>query len=118
MCLAYEAGVDVPTVRERLQDFRKRRRFTRRQLADALSTPLKTLDSWLYEGHTPPGAMISLLHLIERDPHVRRQLGLIHPTKIPRGRPFERGHPYRFGDPRREAALKEARKRKKAKAKS
>jgi len=112
---ACEASVDVPTVRERLQDFRKSRNFTRRQLADALSTPIKTLDSWLYEGHTPPGAMISLLDLIENDSHVRARLGLSRRRERPRGKPFERGHKFRFGDPRRPQALAEARKHREAK---
>jgi hypothetical protein len=101
----------MPTVRERLNAFRKRRNVTRTQLADALSTPLRTMDGWLYEGHTPPGVMITMLDLIEDNPQVGAKLGLSRRKERPRGRPFERGHCFRFNDPRRPAALAEARKR-------
>ena len=109
--IARKASADMPTVRERLNSFRKRRNVTRSQLAEALSTPLRTMDSWLYEGRTPPGAMLTLLGLIENESRVRSQLGLSRRKKRSRGRPFERGHCFRFNDPRRPAALAEARKR-------
>ena len=105
---AGEARADMPTVRERLNAFMKRRNVTRSQLAAALSTSVKTMDGWLYEGHTPPAVMISMLDLIEGSPRVRARLGLSCRRKLPRGRPFQPGHPYRFNDPRRLQAIAEA----------
>jgi hypothetical protein len=104
----------MATVRDRLNSFRKRHNVTRSQLAEALSTPVRTMNGWIYEGHTPPGAMISLLDLIEDSPRARARLGLSRRKERPRGRPFERGHPFRFNDPRRPAAIAEARARKQA----
>jgi hypothetical protein len=68
------------------------------------------MDGWLYEGHTPPGVMISMLDLIEGDSHVRAQLGLSRGKRLPRGRPFQPGNHWRVNDPRRPEALAEARK--------
>ena len=101
------------TVGARLHAYMKQHRLTRQKMADALSTPVKTMDSWLYSGITPPAVMIPMLDMIEKRSQVRSWLGLSRGgKKLARGRPFPRGHPYRFGDPRREAALREARKRK------
>ena len=102
----------MPTVRERLNAFLKRRNVTRSQLAAALSTSVKTMDSWRYAGTTPPAVMLSMLDLIEGDSHVRARLGLSRRRKLPRGKPFGPGNRWRIGSSTREAALAEARARK------
>ena len=104
----------MPTVRERLNAFLKRRNVTRSQLAAALSTSVKTMDSWRYAGTTPPAVMLSMLDLIEGDPHVRAKLGLSRRRERPRGKPFEVGNRWRVNDLRRPEALREARERKAA----
>ncbi len=103
------------TVQHRLNAFRKRTKVTRTQLADAFSTPPRTFNGWLYGEHTPPGPMVTLLDLIEANSQVRSQLGLSSRKERPRGRPFPKGHKFRFNDPRRPQALAEARAKRKAK---
>jgi hypothetical protein len=58
--------------------------------------------------HRPP---LALFYLLEEKPQARPRLGLGWGRKLPRGLSFERGHPYRFGDPRRPQALAEAQAR-------
>ena len=100
------------TVRERLHAYMNRHRLTRQRMADALSTPVKTMDSWLYEGVTPPAVMVRMLDLLEQHSKVRTWAGAIRSRERRRGRAFQPGHPYRFNDPRRPQALAEARARK------
>jgi hypothetical protein len=100
-----------------MRAFMKRHNLTRRELADSLDTSPHTLRGWLDQAKTPPASLGPLLALIEEKPQVRSRLGLSRGRKFPRGRPFERGHAFRFGDPRREAALREARERKQGKTK-
>jgi len=95
------------TVGARLNAFRKQHRLTRQKLADAFATPVKTLDSWLYSGVTPPGVMVPMVDMIEKRPEVRSWLGLVHRRKRRRGKPFEPGHPWRFNDERRKQLLAE-----------
>ena len=106
----------MATVRERLNSFMKERKITRRQLANTLSTPVGTMDGWLYEGVTPPSAVLAMLSLIENDSRIRTRLGLVHRRERRRSNGFQRGNPWRLNDPRRPEALREARERK-AKAK-
>jgi hypothetical protein len=80
----------------------KEQGLTRRQMADGLDTPIDTLKGWL-DRKTPPAILGSLLDLIDRKPQVCRwlRLGTRRIKLRPRGKPFERGNPWRFGDPRR-----------------
>ena len=95
-------------VRDRLTAFMKSRNITRRQLADAFSTPVKTMDSWRYNGTTPPAVTLCLLGLIEDDLHVRAKLGLSRRKECrPRGKPFQPGNPWRLNDERRKQLLAE-----------
>lgn len=105
----------MPTIQERLNAFRRSHSLTHRQLADALSTPLRTLHAWTSDGKTPPAVMLTMLDLIENDSRIRAKLGLSRRKEQPRGRPFEKGHCYRFNDPRRSEAIAESRKRKRKK---
>jgi len=91
-------------IRDRLNIFMRERNVTRGQLANALSTSVKTMDGWRYAGHTPPSAVLTILDLIETDPAVRKRLGLTHRQERPRGVPFQRGNKWRLKrgyDPRR-----------------
>ena len=45
-------------------------------------------------------AGMALLEILEK-----RQAFIVKPKKARRGRPFERGNPYRFGDRRRRTAI-------------
>jgi hypothetical protein len=102
----------MATVRERLDSFMKERKVTRQQLADALSTPVSTMDSWLYEGVTPPSAVLAMLGLIENDSRIRTRLGLVHRREHRRSNGFKPGNPWRFNDPRRSKYLETCKKRK------
>ena len=101
-------------LRDRLDALRRQRGLTRRELAEGLDTSVNTLAGWLH-GKTPPAAIGPLLDLIETDSSVRRRLGLSHGRKQPppHNNGFKPGNPWRIGSPTREAALAEARKRKK-----
>ena len=101
-------------LRDRMRALMERRNLTRRELADALGTNHYTCRGWLDLGRTPPAAIAQLLTLIEESSSVRRRLGLSHGKQLPRGRPFPKGHQFRFNDPRRPAALAAARTRREA----
>jgi hypothetical protein len=90
----------------------ERRGLTRRELADGLNTSPHTLRGWLDRGYTPPAVLASALDVIESSSQARSRLGLSYGSKLPRGRAFARGNPWRLNDPRREAALAESRQRK------
>jgi hypothetical protein len=83
-------------------------------MSAALGTELGTYRSWKYRKSTPPGAIDKLLTLFEKHPCVRKLAGATREKQV-RGKPFAPGHCYRFGDPRRPQALKEARAKRKAK---
>ena len=101
-------------LRDRLSTLMKEQGLTRRQMADGLDTPIDTLKGWL-DGKTPPAILGAVLDLIERKPRVSRwlKLGTRRIKLRPRGYGFQPGHPFRFGDPRRPAALAEARAKRK-----
>jgi DNA-binding transcriptional regulator YiaG len=107
----YESRVNM-MLRDRMRTLMKRRNLTRRELADGLDTSPHTLRGWLDQGRTPPAAVGPLLNLIEERSQVRAWLGLSRGKKLKRGRPFQPGNPWRINDPRRKAALREARARK------
>ena len=98
----------------------KEQGLTRRQMADGLDTPIDTLKGWLDQGKTPPAVLTALLDLIDRKPKVSRwlRLGTRRIKQRPRGHSFQPGHEFRFGDPRRPAALREARQRKQQQGKT
>ena len=100
----------MATVRERLSAFMERQNITRHQLASALCINVGTMDGWRYSGRTPPAVMLAVLDWLENDPRLRAKLRLNRKKERPRGRPFPKGHQFRFGDPRRESALAEKRK--------
>jgi hypothetical protein len=102
---------------DRLNSFLAERKVTRQQLADALSTKVRTVDSWRYAKRTPPSAVIALLDLIENDSRVRTRLGLVNKRDHHDKGGFQPGNPWRIGSPTREAAIAEARARKRKKAK-
>ena len=102
----------MPEVRERIQAYMRQRKMTHAQMSAALGTPLGTMRSWFYDGTTPPAAVARLMDLLERDLRTRTRLGLVRGEKCPRGRPFTAPNEFSFGSPTREAALAEARKRK------
>jgi hypothetical protein len=101
-------------LRDRMRAFMKQRGLTRRELADGLDVSRLTLHGWLDRGRTPPSVLASMLDVIENSPQARSRLGLSRGSKLPRGRAFERGNPWRLNDPRRPEALAEARARKQA----
>lgn len=105
-------------LRDRLNALMKEQGLTRRQLADGLDTPIDTLKGWL-DGKTPPAVLGTVLDLIEKKPKVSRwlRLGTKRIKLRPRGKLLPPGHQFRFGDPRRPAALAEACAKRKAKAK-
>lgn len=101
-------------LRDRISTIMEEHGLTRREMAAGLDTPLDTLKGWLDQGKTPPAVLGPLLDLLEGKREVIRgwrRLGIKRIKLRQRGRPFERGHPYRFGDPRRPQALAEARAR-------
>jgi len=99
-------------LRDRMRAFMKRRGLTRRELADGLDTSPHTLTGWLDRGRTPPATLGALLDVLEEKPQARSKLRLSRGSKLPRGRPFQPGNPWRIGSSTREAALREAWKRK------
>ena len=99
-------------LRDRISAIMKEHGLTRREMAAGLDTSPHTFRGWLDKRRTPPAALGPLLDLIEGRP-VRGwlRLGMGRIKQRPRGRPFERGHAFRFNDPRRPQALAEARER-------
>jgi hypothetical protein len=104
-------------LRDRLSTIMEEQGLTRRQMAVGLDTPLDTLKGWL-DGKTPPAILGAMLDLIERKPQVSRwlKLGTRRIKLRPRGYGFQPGHQFRFNDPRRPAALAEARAKREKKA--
>ena len=98
----------MASVRDRIQAFMCKHKLTRVQMAEALGTSVWTMDAWKY-GTTPPAAVAKLMDLLEKYPSVRVLAGATH-QKVPRGKPFEKGHPWRFNDERRKQLLAEKRK--------
>ena len=98
-------------LRDRIRTLMEEQGLTRRQMAAGLDTPLDTLKGWLDQGKTPPAALGPLLDLIERKPQVSHwlRLGKSRIKLRPRGYGFQPGNPWRVNDPRRAAALSEAR---------
>ena len=71
--------------------------LSRAELAAALHTPERTLNSWLDGEAEPPGILGALLVVLEKSPKARAVLGLDGPQKKRvRGKPFQRGNRYRF----------------------
>jgi hypothetical protein len=92
----------VATVRDRLAAFMKQHKLTRQRMADALQTPVGTLNSWMDEGVTPPACMVAMLDLLEGYPRVRHWIGATA-QKVPRGRPFLPGNAWRLDSARAQA---------------
>jgi transcriptional regulator with XRE-family HTH domain len=62
----------------------------------------RTVSNWARGRTRMSEAATLVLELLEQHPDVRRSLGVdVKVPCAPRGRPFERGNPYRFGDRRR-----------------
>jgi hypothetical protein len=73
--------------------------LTRREMAEVLGTPMRTLNNWIDDNRTPPACLAKLMGLLETRSQVRTWLG-VHKMATkgkPRGRPFKRGNPWRFG---------------------
>lgn len=71
--------------------------LSRAQMADVIRTPQRTLNNWLDDGRKPPACMSPLMDLLEASREVRIFLSVEdQPKPAPRGRPFERGNPWRF----------------------
>lgn len=90
---------------ERIRAFRIKHKLTRARMAEAFGTSVRTVDAW--KENTPPACAVRLVDLLERYPCIRKLAGAT-PEKRGRGRPFEPGHQFRFGDPRRPQAIAEA----------
>jgi hypothetical protein len=102
-------------LRDRIRVFMNRRNLTRREFANGLDMSPHTLTGWLDKSRTPPAAVAALIDVLESSSQARSRLGLSRGGKLPRGRSFERGNPWRLNDSRRPQALAESRKRRKAK---
>ena len=98
-------------LRDRMRQLMKERGLTRRELAAGLDTSPHTLTGWLDRGRTPPAVIGSMLDVIESSSQARSKLGLSRGSKLPRGHSFQPGNAWRLNDPRRPAALAEARVR-------
>ena len=100
---------DAPKLKlyERIRAFRIKHKLTRARMAEAFGTSAGTMDAW--KENTPPACAVRLMDLLERYPCIRKLAGAT-PEKRGRGRPFEPGHKFRFGDSRRQQAIAEARK--------
>ena len=81
-------------VHQRIQAFMLKHRLTRAQMAEALGTSVWTMDNW--KNATPPACAVKLMDLLEQHPQVRYWLGATRTRERPRGRPFEKGNPWRF----------------------
>jgi hypothetical protein len=103
-------------LRDRLRAIMERRGLTRRELADGLDTSPFTLRGWLDYGRTPPANLGALLDVLETSSQARSKLRLSRGSKLPRGRPFQPGNPWRIGSSTRKAALAEARAKREKKA--
>jgi len=83
---------------ERIRAFMERYELSRSQMREILRTPRGTFDHWLDDDKTPPGCLSVVMDLLEARSQVRVWLGVHKPTqRKPRGRPFKRGNPWRFG---------------------
>jgi transcriptional regulator with XRE-family HTH domain len=62
----------------------------------------RTVSNWVRGRTRMSEAAMLVLELLEQHPDVRRSLYAdVRVPSAPRGKPFERGNPYRFGDRRR-----------------
>jgi transcriptional regulator with XRE-family HTH domain len=90
-------------LRDRISAIMEEHGLTRREMAAGLDTSPDTLKGWL-QGKTPPAVLGPMLDLLEGKREAMRgwrRLGIERIKLRPRGRPFQRGNPWRFGDPRR-----------------
>ena len=83
-------------IKDRIRAYMQKHNLTRYMMATALSMPVKQLDRYLYMGTTPPYCMAALMDLLEQHPQVGYWLGARRTRERPRGRPFEKGNPWRF----------------------
>ena len=86
----------MPLIRDRIRDYMQKHQLTRYMMATALSMPVRQLDSYLYDGTSPPYCMAALMDLLEQHPEVGYWLGARRTRERPRGRPFKPGNPWRF----------------------
>ena len=98
-------------IRDRIRAYMEKHQLTRFMMAEALSMPVRQLDSYLYNGVTPPYVMNTVMDLLEQHPQVGAWIGARRTRERPRGKPFEPGHPWRFNDERRKQLLAEKRSR-------
>lgn len=93
------SGANTISLMVILRVFMKRWGLIRKNMAEVLKTPLRTLDGWLNHGATPPACLVPLMDLLESWSQVRTWTGVhaIRHKKEPRGRPFRRGNEWRFG---------------------
>lgn len=81
---------------DRIRDFIAEHKLTRDRMAEIVSTSRGTLNGWLDKNISPPACMIALMDLLEELDEARVSRG-VHPAKPkPRGRPFQKGNPYRL----------------------
>jgi transcriptional regulator with XRE-family HTH domain len=76
------------------------------EFADICSVTTKTVNNWV-KGRTRvnPTALI-MLEMLEHSAEVREMMCIgVKFTGAPRGKPFAKGNPYRFGDRRRTVSL-------------
>lgn len=86
----------MPQIRDRIRDYMAKHNLTRFMMAQALRMPVRQLDAYLYDGVTPPYVMTAMMDLLEQHPQVGFWLGARRTRARPRGRPFEKGNPWRF----------------------
>ena len=70
--------------------------FSQNDFASICGVSKRTVTSWATGRHRVSPAALTLLAILEK-----KQARVVKPPKAPRGRPFEPGNPYRFGDKRR-----------------
>jgi hypothetical protein len=104
------------TLGERLRLFMQRYNLTRRGMCEVLQCPESTFNDYVDLRTTPPAVLAPLLTLLEEHYQVRTWLGVNEQSRrpLPRGKPWPKGNPYCYGSSTRNAALKEARARKRA----
>jgi transcriptional regulator with XRE-family HTH domain len=76
--------------------------ITQTEFAATIGVTPRTVSNWVRGRTRMSEAATLVLDLLEQHPDVRRSLHVdVKVPYAPRGRPFERGNPYRFGDRRR-----------------
>lgn len=73
---------------------------SQRDFAIVCGVTKRTVSNWAAGRHRVSPAAMTLLEVLEK-----RQAFIVKPKKEPRGRPFEPGNAYRFGDRRRRTAI-------------